>query len=91
MEKSSVPVSHWVVLSSKLPGSGVPGAATCHSLCLIRRLPDSAHARAAWCQVMQAVGTTPGIDAAYTPGDGGFEPGAGVRCPSLATLCGKSL
>src|SRR5262249_797854 len=36
--------------------------------------------------VRQAVGWTPGTDTAYTPGEGGIDPGTGVQSP----LSGKS-
>ena len=71
-----------------LPGSGVPAAARCHSWFVKSRFPESAHASSAWNQVVHAVGSTPGIETAYTPGDGGLEPKTGVQLPSAGKPAG---
>jgi len=47
-----------------VPGSGVPAAAPCHSRFVSSRLPETKHAWFAWNQVMQALGSTPGIETA---------------------------
>ena len=52
------------VLPLSVPGSGVPAAASCHSWLVSSRLPDSAHACAAWNQVTHTVGCTPATDTA---------------------------
>jgi hypothetical protein len=54
--QSDVPLS--------VPGSGVPCAAACHSSFRASRFPESRHAWFAWNQVMQALGSTPGMDTA---------------------------
>jgi hypothetical protein len=79
--QSDVPLS--------VPGSGVPAAARCHSSLRASRFPESAHAWFAWNQVIQAFGCTPGIDTAYTPGDGGLDPRTGVQLPSAGKFAGK--
>jgi hypothetical protein len=81
-------VAHVLMPSSAFPGSGVPAAARCHSSFRTSRLPDSAHACAAWNHVIHVVGRTPGIDTAYTPGDGGLDPGMGVQFPSFGKFAG---
>src|SRR5262249_42637673 len=53
-----------------------------------RRLPDRRHAWFAWNQVMQALGGTPGMERAYTPGEGGLTPGTGVQLPSSGKFVG---
>src|SRR5579884_1654009 len=78
-------VTHVVAPSSAFPGSGVPAAASCHSRFVRSRFAESAHACAAWNQSMHVLGSTPGMDTAYTPGEGGAEPTTGVHCPP----CGK--
>src|SRR5262249_46291518 len=44
--------------------SGVPEAASCHSRLVARCFPESAHAWAAWNQVMQVLGRTPAMETA---------------------------
>src|SRR5437016_307179 len=56
MVQSVVPLS--------VPGSGVPAAASCHSRFVASRLPDTRHAWAAWNQVVQVLGSTPGMETA---------------------------
>src|SRR5262245_22899312 len=87
-ERSILFVLQVVAPSSASPGSGVPAAASCHSSLRSSRLPDRRHACAARNQEVQVVGLTPATDAAYTPGDGGSEPGSGVHCPSLGKVDG---
>ena len=36
-----------------------------------------------------ALGGTPGTDTAYTPGEGGFDPGTGVQFPSFGKFAGN--
>jgi hypothetical protein len=76
-----------VAWSSAAPGSGVPAAARVHSSFVSSRLPASAHACAARCQVAW-LGSTPATDTAYTPGLGGFDPGGGVQSPSGGNSAG---
>jgi hypothetical protein len=77
------------VVRSSVPGSGVPAAAPCHSRFVTSRLPESRHAWFAWNQVMQPVGGTPGMDTAYTPGEGGLDPATGVQFPYGGKFAGK--
>ena len=72
------------VVRLSVPGSGVPAAAPCHSRFVSSRLPESRHAWFAWNQLMHALGSTHGIDTAYTPGEGGFDPRTGIQLP----VCG---
>src|SRR5262249_31542632 len=74
--------------SSASPGSGVPAAASCHSSLRSSRLPDRRHAWDARNHDVHVVGRTPATEAAYTPGDGGSEPGIGVHCPFPGKLAG---
>jgi hypothetical protein len=46
------------------------------------------HAWFAWNQVMQALGCTPGMETAYTPGAGGLDPGTGDQLPSSGKFVG---
>src|SRR5262245_32052630 len=71
------------------PAFGVPAAASCHSRFVSSRFPDSRHACAAWNQSIQALGCTPAMETAYTPGDGGFDPKTGVHCPPGGKFAGK--
>src|SRR5438477_9534376 len=79
--QSDVPLS--------VPGSGVPAAASCHSRFVSSRFPESRHSCPAWNQLMQAVGSTPGMETAYTPGLGGLDPGIGVHCALGGKFSGK--
>jgi hypothetical protein len=76
------------VVPLSVPGSGVPAAAPCHPWFVSNRFPESRHAWFAWNQVRHALGFTPGIDTAYTPGDGGFDPRTGVQLPSFGKFAG---
>src|SRR5207249_3779042 len=78
------------VVPLSVPGSGVPAAARCHSSFRASRFPDVAHACTAWNHVVQVLGSTPGIDTAYTPGEGGSEPRTGVHWPPAGKFTGKS-
>src|SRR5262245_24611506 len=49
------------------PGSGVPSAAICHSWFVASRFPALRHAAAAWNQLRNLAGATPGMDTAYAP------------------------
>src|SRR5437870_10938168 len=80
MLQSEVPLS--------VPGSGVPAAAPCHSRLVSSRLPESRHAWFAWNHEMQALGCTPGMETAYTPGEGGLDARTGVQLPSDGKFAG---
>src|SRR6058998_3373855 len=80
MLQSEVPLS--------VPGSGVPAAAPCHSRLVSSRFRESRHAWFAWNHEMQVLGRTPGMETAYTPGEGGLDPWTGVQLPSDGKFAG---
>src|SRR5579884_227239 len=84
-------VTHVVAPSSAFPGSGVPAAASCHSRFVRSRFAESAHACAAWNQSMHVLGSTPGMDTAYTPGEGGSEPKTGAHWPPAGKFVGYAV
>src|SRR5215468_641646 len=76
------------VVPLSVRGSGVLAAAPCHSRLVTRCLPESRHAWFAWNQVMHALGSTPGMETAYTPGEGGVDSGTGAQLPSSGKFAG---